>query len=113
MLFNIGDCVEFCLESKELMNLEKVIHVQGYINRINELGCFISITQIKPQSSLLLNGRSYHIGDEIYVDNSLLKQCSAVTKSSPVFKEDHKTYPWKWFVFFFILLILIVASLSH
>jgi len=99
-MFNVGDCVEVSFEGQELLNVDKQVSIQGSITRINELGCFVKITYIKTQNSLLLGGQTYHVGDEVYIMNNALRYCAL--KETTKYHHKNNTFGWGWLALFMI-----------
>jgi len=103
-MFKTQDHVEFFFD-----DFGKRIYVQGNVTRINELGCFVAITHIKTQDSTLVSGgRTYRVGDEIYVMNSELKSTTASANDSK--KPEKENFPWLWLVFAIIFIALLIIS---
>lgn len=103
-MFNTRDHVEFFFD-----DFGKRIYVQGNVTRVNELGCFVAITHIKTQDSTLISGgRTYRVGDEIYVMNSELKSTS--TSRTDAQKTEREKFPWLWLGFSIIFIILLIIS---
>jgi len=103
-VFKIEDRVEFFFD-----DFGKRIYVQGKVKRINELGCFVAITHVKTQDSTLVSGgRTYRVGDEIYVMNSELKQTNSL--QSDLQKPEKESFPWLWLVFAIIFIVLLIIS---
>jgi len=103
-VFKIQDHVEFFFD-----DFGKRIYVQGNVTRINELGCFVMITHIKTQDSTLVSGgRTYRVGDEIYVMNTELKQTN--TSHDDAKKPEKEDFPWLWLAFAIIFIILLIIS---
>jgi hypothetical protein len=103
-MFNTRDHVEFVFD-----DFGKRIYVQGNVTRVNELGCFVAISLIKTQDSMLISGgRTYRVGDEIYVMNSELKSTSAL--KNDIQKVEREKFPWLWLGFSVIFIILLIIS---
>ena len=103
-MFKTQDQVEFFFD-----DFGKRIYVQGNVTRINELGCFVAIAHIKTQDSTLVSGgRTYRVGDEIYVMNSELKQTNNAHNDTQ--KPEKENFPWLWLAFAVIFIILLIIS---
>lgn len=102
-MFNVGDCVEFRLVARELLQDEQV-NVKAIITRINELGCFVKITNLEPEQNLVLEGRVYGLGDELYILNSILKPCfiDQINDSHPI----KNNLVWGWVILTLMLIML-------
>lgn len=103
-MFNIGDYVEFYFEGRELFSSTRV-DVKGKITRVNELGCFVKITNIEPENNLMIGGRTYHLGDELYMLNSALRPCHEdnIHVGGSLVKDN---LPWIWAVLSIIFILL-------
>jgi hypothetical protein len=104
-MLNVGDCVEFHLVMRELVQNEKV-NVKAIITRINELGCFVRITSLEPEQNLVLGGRVYGLGDEVYMLNSTLKPCLENQIDSPHPIKNNLIWGWGILVMMLIMLWL-------
>jgi len=109
-MFNIGDYVEFYFEGRELFSHTRV-DVKGKITRVNELGCFVKITNIEPENNLMIGGRTYRLGDELYMLNSALRLCQEgrINACGSLVKDS---LAWGWLILsiIFILLWLITQN---
>ncbi len=103
-MFNIGDYVEFYFEGRELFATTRV-DVKGKITRVNELGCFVKITNIEPENNLMIGGRTYRLGDELYMLNSSLHLCQEdnITDNTSLFKDN---FAWVWVILSIIFILL-------
>ncbi len=113
-MFNVGDCVEFCLDNRDSLNFSKRADVQGRITRINELGCFVKIIHISSNKNILIGGRGYHLGDELYVLNTVLKSCSTVEHllDDNANEKERGSISWSWLIISVIVLLLWFFSRS-
>lgn len=111
IMFNVGDCVEFCLDNRDSLNFSKRADVQGRITRINELGCFVKIIYIGYNKNILIGGRNYHLGDELYVLNTVLKSCSKMEQLiADESSEKSTAISWGWLSLSIILMLLWLFS---
>lgn len=101
-MFSVGDDVEFYFE-----DFDKRIHVQGRITRINDLGCFVLISKIEEKNSILMGGRNYSVGNEIFMMNNLLTH--TMTKISEPTNANEE-YSWWWVLFIIVFMILLIIS---
>jgi len=109
-MFNIDDIVEFYFEARELFSSTRV-DVKGQITRVNELGCFVKITNIEPENNLMIGGRIYRLGDELYMLNSALRLCQEdqINAGGSLVK-DNLAWIWAVLSIIFILLWLITQN---
>lgn len=109
-MFNIGDCVEFCLDNRDSLNFSKRADIQGRITRINELGCFVKIIHISSSKNIMIAGRNYYLGDELYVLNTALKNCSSVEHLTDDYGEKNDDFSWSWFLLSIAIMLLWLFS---
>lgn len=110
IMFSIGDCVEFCFEGRELLNSNKRVDVKGSITRVNELGCFVKILTIHPQTSLLIGGRTYQLGDELYLLNNMLQPCAQAEDNPQDINHESGGLAWGWLLLSIALMVLWLIS---
>lgn len=103
-MFSVGNSVEFYFE-----DFGQRVYVHGDITRVNELGCFVALTHIESyDNSLVRGGRTYRVGDEMYVLNSALNLGSSSDHEVP--QEKHLKISWLWLIVFIILITLLIIN---